>query len=215
MKVDFHLHTPASIQNGDSINWSTPNEIIKKLWVKGVQAFAFTDHNVLDSSLYIQTRNICKTNLLVFPGVEVSVLKPDGIIAHLLLLFDKELEDKQVKDLEEICRLTLRKRGISIEAVYEIFKDFDFIAIPHVGKGDYFDVEDLTFEHQAIEITSKKHHNYKKWLKNLDDKSVVAFSDTHSWKDYPQNNTFTTDIDFDGSFKDLKLKLSLNKDYTK
>ena len=213
MKTDFHLHSPASILNGDSINWSNTPDIIRKLWNNKVGAFAFTDHNVFDSKLFLDAKSMCKNNIFVFPGVEINIVKADGVIAHLILLFDRELDESKVIKLEKLCKDNLRKRGIKIDAVNEIFKDYEYIAIPHVGKGDFFKVDELDFDHVAIETTSEKNANYKRWIKHLNNKSIVAFSDTHIWKDYPQNEELTTDIDFDGSFKDLKEKLTLNKSY--
>ena len=46
--------------------------------------------------------------------------------------------------------------------------------------------------------------------------SIVAFSDTHKWNDYPQLRRLITLIDLENiNFKDLKKALNKNINYTK
>ena len=215
MKVDLHLHTPSSELNGDSINWVSELDSIKKMYSNKIGAFAFTDHNVFDAKRYAMAKKMSSTKLFPFPGVEISILKESGIIAHLVVLFDNALSDEELIDIEEISRINLRKKGIKISKVYEIYNKYKMIAIPHVGKGDYFKVDELDFKHDAIETTSYENSNYKRWLKASNNKSVVAFSDTHIWRDYPQNDKLETFIEFNGTFDDLKIQLNKNKNYTK
>ena len=215
MKVDLHLHTPSSEINGDSINWVSELDSIKKMYSNKIGSFAFTDHNVFNAKRYLMAKKIASTKLFAFPGVEISILKESGIIAHLIVLFDNTLSHDELVDIEEITRVNLRKKGIKISKVYEIYNKYKIIAIPHVGKGDYFKIDELDFIHDAIETTSYENSNYKRWKKMLNNKSVVAFSDTHIWRDYPQNEKLETFIEFDGTFDDLKKQLNQNKNYTK
>lgn len=216
MKLDLHTHTPTSVANGDSIKWESTLNAIKTMNLKGVKAFAFTDHNAFSKERYLEARNIVKNNMIVFPGVEVDVLKDNEQNAHVLVIFPSDLDETQLKDIENICRKDLRKKGIRANTLNNLFSGYQTIRIPHVGKSDSFTPKELeTLDHDAIETTSSTHPNYVSWLKHKNDKSIVAFSDTHVWRDYPQNNNLVTVIDFDGSLQDLKAKLALNQNYTK
>lgn len=216
MKLDLHLHTPSSVSNGDSIKWESTLGAIKTLNSKKVNAFAFTDHNTFSKERYVEARNIVQSNMIVFPGVEVDVLKDNDQIAHVLVIFNSNLKEEELKDIEHICRKELRKKGVRINTLNSLFSNYETIRIPHVGKSDFFTYKELdNLIHDAVEITSINHPNYVSWLKNKNDKSIVSFSDTHVWRDYPQNHNLETNIDFDGTLSDLKAKLALNLNYTK
>lgn len=215
MKIDLHTHTPTSEVNGDSIKWESTQDAIKKMFLNGIRAFAFTDHNSFSMSRYLEAKKIIKNNMIVFPGVEVNVIKNNEKLAHVLVIFPDDLNDMQLKEIEDICKKELRKKGIRVAKLNTMFNNFSTIKIPHVGKSENFtwgELDDL--EHDAIETTSLDNKDYISWTKNRNDKSVVSFSDTHIWTDYPQNNSIVTAIDFDGTFTDLKAKLALNKNYT-
>ena len=215
MKVDFHLHTPSSEINGDAINWSSSMDTIKRIHSNKVAAFAFTDHNIFSAERFREAKHICGHKLIVFPGIEINILKENDCIAHLIVLFDNNVSDEEAEEIEEISKRQLRKQGIRICQINKIFKKFKTILIPHVGKGDHFKVGELDFTHDAIETTSYNNNNYINWKNKLNNKSVVAFSDTHVWKSYPQNDYLETFIDFDGTFDGLKKELSRNKNFTK
>lgn len=216
MKIDLHLHSYLSALNGDSIKWTNMMDAINSMYKREVKAFAFTDHNAFSAESYLLSKKQIGNHMIVFPGVEVDVIRPNGERAHLLVIFNNEITDEQVKMLESICKDSLRKNGISIQKVNQLFGEYETIRIPHVGKSDCFKPEELDeLIHDSIETTSYENVNYKNWIKKKNNKSVVAFSDTHVWRDYPQQEALYTEIDFDGSFKDLKLKLAILQDYTK
>ncbi|WKX02768.1 PHP domain-containing protein [Candidatus Mycoplasma mahonii] len=216
MKIDLHLHSPMSALNGDSIKWISVNSTIKTLFNKGIKAFAFTDHNIFDKKLYLEAKTIVKGNMFIYPGVEVDVIKRDGAKAHILIIFPDNLSEDQIEDIYNESKLKLRKSGVSIETLSNLFNKFETIRIPHVGKSDYFKPNELhEIDHDAIETTSTKNPNYMKWVKQLSDKSVVSFSDTHIWRDYPQQSFLYTEIDYDGTFKDLKSILKECKTFSK
>lgn len=219
MKIDLHLHSPLSAKNGDSIHWISNFDTLKTLKNNSIQLCAFTDHNDFSLEQYKQLRDLGKTGgVVVLPGIEVDVKRKNDSIGHLLVVFREDLNDDQLQVIESIARKDLKKtRGISIEKANVIFSSFETIKIPHVGKGDYFITEDLEeLQYDAIEISNHNHPNYTRWKKRNIEKSVVSFSDTHIWKDYPQQSLLITDVpNGDKTFSHLKTILAENKDYTK
>lgn len=219
MKIDLHLHSLLSAKNGDSIHWISDFDSMKRLKNNNIEICAFTDHNDFSSSAYKSLRDLAKTGgITLLPGIEVDVKRLNDTIGHLLVIFSNELDDSQLKEIESIARKDLKKtRGISLQSANEIFSSFETIKIPHVGKSDYFTNEDLAIlEHDAIEISNYNHPNFNKWKRNGIPKSIVSFSDTHIWKDYPQQSFLITELDLkEKTFLDLKACLQKNLDFTK
>lgn len=219
IKIDLHLHSPFSRQNGDGIKWESMYDSISELIKNDIKIAAFSDHNILDVDFYFEAYELAKTaNILILPAIEANVVRSDGKIANIIFVFDN-LEKNQLKKISDIARKSLPKRGISLKKCNSIFKDFETIKIPHVGKSDHFKFDDLIqIEYDAIEITNRNHPNYLNVLKKgIINTSVVAFSDTHKWDLYPENENLITIIDKikEISFKGLKEVFENKKDYTK
>lgn len=219
IKVDLHLHSFVSRSNGDGIKWTSLFDSISKLVENNVQIAAFSDHNKLDVNFYIEAKNLAKTaNILLLPAIEVNVVRSDGQIANIIYVFDQDLEKDQLGKISEIANQEIPKRGISLTKCNTIFQDFQTIKIPHVGKSDHFKYEDLLqIKYDAIEISNENDKNYLSVTKKEDiNTSIVAFSDTHKWNDYPQLRRLITLIDLENiSFQDLKKALNKNINYTK
>ena len=219
LKVDLHLHSFVSRSNGDGIKWTSLFDAISKLVENNVQIAAFSDHNKLDVNFYIEAKNLAQTaNILLLPAIEVNVVRSDGQIANIIYVFDQDLEKDQLGKISEIANQEIPKRGISLTKCNTIFQDFQTIKIPHVGKSDHFKYEDLLqIEYDAIEISNENDKNYLSVTKKENiNTSIVAFSDTHKWNDYPQLRRLITLIDLENiNFKDLKEALNKNMNYTK
>lgn len=219
IKVDLHLHSFVSRSNGDGIKWTSLFDSISKLVENNVQIAAFSDHNKLDVNFYIEAKNLAKTaNILLLPAIEVNVVRSDGQIANIIYVFDQDLEKDQLVKISEIANQEIPKRGISLTKCNTIFQDFQTIKIPHVGKSDHFKYEDLLqIKYDAIEISNENDKNYLSVTKKEDiNTSIVAFSDTHKWNEYPQLRRLITLIDLENiSFQDLKEALNKNINYTK
>lgn len=217
MKIDLHLHTNISSKNGDSIRCGTPYETLKILFSHKIKIASFTDHNAFDLEFYLECKKIAKDLITILPGVEINVVKNDGKIAHLLVIFSNDLSIEELEKLKmEISKIY--KNGISINEINNWFQNYQTIRIPHVGKSDFFEIEDLEkLNYDAIEITNDKHPNYLKFLKSGIKKSVVSFSDTHIWDNYPQNTKMWTEIDELESmnFDSLKKVFYQQKNYFK
>lgn len=219
VKVDLHLHSFVSRSNGDGIKWTSLFDAISKLVENNVQIAAFSDHNKLDVNFYIEAKNLAQTaNILLLPAIEVNVVRSDGQIANIIYVFDQDLEKDQLIKICEIANQEIPKRGISLTKCNTIFQDFQTIKIPHVGKSDHFKYEDLLqIKYDAIEISNENDKNYLSVTKKEDIiTSIVAFSDTHKWNEYPQLRRLITLIDLENiSFQDLKEALNKNINYTK
>ena len=92
-KFDLHIHTPASkcFYNKKV----TPEQIIQKAIQMDLSAIAITDHNTGE---WVDKIKIAanKTNLAVFPGVEITVGDAHN---HIIAILDIE---KTTRDIEEL-----------------------------------------------------------------------------------------------------------------
>lgn len=218
MKADLHLHTKFSSKNGDSIRWIGLYEVLKKLCFHKIKMISFTDHNYFDAEQYLEARKLCDTVCMsIFPGVEMNVVKKNGVVAHMLILFRENLDENKLYEIEDITRKVL-KSGVSINKINDFYNGFDTIRIIHIGKSDHFEWTDLEgLNYDAFEITNRNNDNYLRVLKAGYKSSVVSFSDTHNWDDYPQHNktlkTIFKNIK-DNTFDSLKEILKTNQDFT-
>lgn len=217
VKIDLHLHSKISKRN-DSVYWKSNYDSILKLKNEGIKIAAFSDHYKFSVEFYLEIKKLASTaNILILPAIEVPVLSSNQKKADIIFVFSEQLKEEQLKLIEKISN-NIFKKGIALLECNNIFKEFETIKIPHVGKSDYFKYEDLLkIEYDAIEISNKNNRNFKSFIKHKDiQTSIVAFSDTHDWKRYPQTRNLITIIDQmeEISFKELKRCLQKNKDYT-
>ncbi len=220
VKVDLHLHSENSRQNGDAIKWESLYDSILKLRNNNVNIGAFSDHNAFNVEFYLEAKNLAlSAGILMLPAIEINVVRKDGKIANIIFVFEENLTFDQLNQISDICKNETPKRGISLKKCNNLFKDFKTIRIPHVGKSDHFKYEDLQeINYDAIEISNENDKNYLSVINKENIKtSVVAFSDTHKWNSYPQLNKLVTIIDDMEivSFDELKKHLNLNKKYFK
>lgn len=218
MRIDLHMHSPASISNGDSIIWESSFNTATQLYQAQVKMAAITDHNVFDKQLYIDIKEkTAGTGLIFLPGVEINVVRLNGQIGHLLVIFEHNLTDKQLSYIANTIKIEIPRYGVSIKKINEMFSEFKTIRIAHVGKCEYFDFNDLQeLLYDSIEVTNLNHPNYLSVVRKGLISSVVAFSDTHMWNKYPQQRSYITDIDLENNdFNELKQKLKNNVNYMK
>lgn len=217
VKIDLHLHSKISKRN-DIVHWDSDYHSISRLKNEGIKIAAFSDHYNFSVEFYLKIKKLAATaGILILPAIEINVLNSNQKKADIIFIFSEQLTKEQLEEIEKISN-TIPKKGIALLECNNIFNQFETIKIPHVGKSDYFKYEDLLkIEYDAIEISNKNHNNFKSVIKQKDfKKSIVAFSDTHDWKKYPQARTLITEIDQmeEISFKELKKCLQKNRDYT-
>ncbi len=196
MRIDLHLHSPASKNNGDAIKWNNTYTTLKILHSNKIRLAAFSDHNTFDDTFYKEVRELGKTGGIIFlPAIEANVVRKNGVLANLIYVFREDLTDDQLKTISNIARKNLPKRGISIENANKLFENFETLRIPHIGKSDHFKYDDLLdLKYDAFEVTNMNHPNYISVLKKGLVSSTVSFSDTHVWTNYPQQGLLVTEM---------------------
>ncbi|MBX4209769.2 MAG: hypothetical protein K4H23_00945, partial [Mollicutes bacterium PWAP] len=213
MKIDLHLHSLHSSQNGDKIKWISNKESLLMLLNNEIKIGAFSDHNYFNYKFYLEIKNLAKTgDINILPAIEIDVFRKKGIKGNVIIVFDDK--QKNIEKIQDLSKL-LNRSMIQLSEIKSIFSYYEYFLIPHVGKSDFLAPEDLEeIESIAYEITNRNHHNFKKVSKNIIKKSIVAFSDTHSWNKYPQNRNLITDVNIkENNYKELKKALSKNLDY--
>lgn len=207
IKIDLHMHSQYSSINGDKILFESPSEAMIKLKENGVGICAFTDHNIFAKTFYESNKVIAnKFGIKLFPGVEVDVVKNNGQIGHILIIADDSID---LQEFETFVKKNFGKRKISTQGFFSAIKDRNFIVIPHVGKGEHFDFLDLKdFKVDAIETTNLENPKLLKYNAQSNNRdAVVAFSDTHAWNKYPQNDNVFTYVNDVKTFEELKQEL--------
>ena len=141
-KVDFHVHTPASIDYGKGCNdpvkekQVTPKEFLLKAIEKNIDCLVISDHNSFEwiDKLRVAMNELIQDNpnippVIIFPAVEINVM---GNI-HLLAIFniDEEIRnlerifgqldyDKTMlstkKSMPEVMEIIIKNKGIAIPA---------------------------------------------------------------------------------------------------
>jgi len=132
-KFDLHVHTPAS--NCFLEKEITPEQIVQKAIQMKLSAIAITDHNTGEWVDKIKMA-ANKTNLTIFPGVEITVGDAHN---HIIAILDV---DKTTRDIEEVLtslEISHTKYGkvdafskMSVVEVFEIITGdkYNGIAIP-------------------------------------------------------------------------------------
>jgi ABC-type lipoprotein export system ATPase subunit len=132
-KFDLHIHTPASkcFYNKNV----TPEQIVQKAVQMKLSAIAITDHNTGEwvDKIKIAAKG---TNLIVFPGVEITVGDAHN---HIIAILDVDKTTRDIEDLLSKVDIFCNKRGkedafssMSVVEVIEIIasEKFEGIAIP-------------------------------------------------------------------------------------
>jgi len=132
-KFDLHIHTPASKCFYDKN--VTPEQIVQKAIQMKLSAIAITDHNTGE---WVDKIKIAanKTNLTIFPGVEITVGDAHN---HIIAILDVDKTTRDIEDLLSKVDIFCNKRGkedafssMSVVEVIEIIasEKFEGIAIP-------------------------------------------------------------------------------------
>ena len=93
LKVDLHVHTPASVDMDERWISANPEDLVQIALRQGLDAIAITDHNSVEWCEKVRESAI-GTPLAVFPGVEIST--PQG---HILAIFDRDISISRIEDL--------------------------------------------------------------------------------------------------------------------
>ena len=93
LKVDLHVHTPASSDMAKRWREASPEDVVRIAQEKQLDAIAITDHNT--AKWCDRVRKAAEdTPLTVFPGVEISTHQ-----GHILAIFDTDVSATVIEDL--------------------------------------------------------------------------------------------------------------------
>lgn len=110
-KADLHIHTPGS---KDFKGQATPEEIVAKAQEKELDVIAIMDHNSIEWCEKIK-KAAEKTNLTVFPGVEISA-SGGKLGLHFVAIFDENKPLQEIRDCLARIKLDSTKQG-NVEAL--------------------------------------------------------------------------------------------------
>lgn len=195
INIDFHIHTKKTKWDHldkDEFSFDNLKKLIK---TNCLDAIAITNHNSFDFEQYkmIQDR-MCKQNILVFPGVEISIDK-----CHALIIFS-ELCNESENFLKEVNDYFNNNECIDADNLIlklKKIKNDKFIFIPHVFKSKRnFDLNNIErLIEKGIKIFAIECRNQKQQLLALHNEEYkkftpVLFSDEKLWETKEDNEEF-------------------------
>lgn len=190
MKIDLHCHTKKT-KSGDGKQRNVTPELFKeKVELADIKIVAITNHNAFDFDQYVSLVNVVSGSCQVWPGVEIDVCGSNKF--HLIVITKAEdakrfsfYVNTLFKDDDiDTCQHTL-------DEVYEIFKNFDAIYIPHYhDKKPAISVEDRDRLIELVGDSSRvfiepRNHRTLGVLSNKD-LSVMIGSDVKDWSKYEE-----------------------------
>lgn len=139
--VDIHIHTS---ENPDNLNENYDVEtLVKKVRNIANENFliALSDHNVINKKAYLRLLGLTKNVLL---AVELHIKKSEEKSPyHCHIIFNvKEINEEVIDSINDKLGDLYPKKVIypnidkipSIDSIIEIFKDYDFMLLPHGGQ---------------------------------------------------------------------------------
>lgn len=193
MKIDLHCHTKKTKQGDGKGRNVTPELFKEKIELADVKIIAITNHNAFDYEQYMELQEVVSDICQVWPGVEIDVA---GEWKYHLIVVTKSDEALSFSNSctslfsetsPDLCQLTL-------DEVYEAFKSFDAIYIPHfhdkkpaISESDKQKLYDIVKDPARVFIEPRNHRTLGV-LANKD-MSVLIGSDVKDWNKY-ESSTF-------------------------
>ncbi|QSF13499.1 hypothetical protein [Mycoplasma sp. Mirounga ES2805-ORL] len=213
--IDLHVHSEDSKYTGSNISQESDKEKLLILQKHYVKAACFSDHDNFYINSYKKRLKIIQDNridLVLFPGIEVNLIRFDKTIGQAVFVFDPE------SDLEQLVEVTSKhfrfnNNKYTYKEAVEVFNQFNFMVFPHAGKGkDNMAWEDIHMSQvDALDVTDFNSSNKKKILKQNPNIPVVSFSDTHTWRKYPQFSKYGTYVEAEPNFNSIRDGIEQNK----
>ena len=215
-KVDFHVHTPASINEYKDPN-ATEEDILRAAMEAGIDCIVLTDHNsggwidrLIAKNIEFQNKEIKPIwyrDLVIFPGSEITVAE-SGSRVHLLAIFDINVNSETITSVLGECGIhsgfgdpqTSTIKGFF--DVVDIIESADGIAVPaHIdGKnGLAYGAETLSIElgkslervyvaeFCSLDAFNNTDTQLKKAVERL---AKIGGSDAHSLSDIGKHNSW-------------------------
>lgn len=129
MAVDLHVHTTAS----DGL--FSPSDVVRACLDLSLRAVAITDHDSV-AGIAEALEAAEQTPLEVIPGVELSVLGPDGSDAHVLGFFVDHTSPAFISKLDTLRDARQARAELMIERLRRAGHDVDLAHVArHAGVG--------------------------------------------------------------------------------
>ncbi|BAP39798.1 PHP domain-containing protein [Metamycoplasma canadense] len=198
IKIDLHVHSIDSSKTGSNISKNSDDEMLVKLKENKVRVTSFVDHDCFYYASYLKRIEIIKKyemNILILPGIEVNLKRFDNKKGQAIFVFNPNNDLLLLENITKKYFWFSNKKYTYSEAV-EIFEknNFDFMVFPHSGKAQdnmaYEDIKESQID--GLDTTNPNSSNNKKILKYLPNLPKLFFSDTHTWKKYPEHSKFWT-----------------------
>jgi predicted ATPase len=190
VKIDLHCHTKKT-KSGDGRERNvTPALFKEKIALTDVKIVAITNHNVFDYDQYLVLEESVSGLCQVWPGIEIDV---SGESKFHLIVVTKSEEARRFSlcvgqlfrgDNIDTCHHTM-------DEVYEAFKDFDAIYIPHfhdkrpaISDSDRDRLIELVGYSSRVFIEPRNHRTLGV-LANKD-LGVLIGSDVKDWSKYEE-----------------------------
>jgi ABC-type dipeptide/oligopeptide/nickel transport system ATPase subunit len=171
-KIDLHIHTVSTVSDSDfEFSIGTIRRYVSEA---ELDAIALTNHNVFDSSQFIQIQQ--EVDCQVFPGIEVDLQS-----GHLLLIASGDnLADFDSKCKRVSAEIVTETDSISTGKLNEIFGNLSsYLLIPHYRKSPPVtgsEYADLISYFSAGEVDSAK--KFVREMKRSEGLCPVLFSDS-------------------------------------
>lgn len=188
-KIDLHIHTLSTVSDCD-FEFSI-KAIRSYVSEADLDAIAVTNHNVFDSTQFIQIQK--EVTCLVFPGIEIDLQS-----GHLLLISSGDnLADFDSKCKKVSAEIVTETDFITTGKLIEIFGDLSsYLLIPHYRKSPPVsgsEYADLMSYFSAGEVDSAK--KFVREMKSDEGLCPVLFSDSRMTDDTTKVPTRQTFID--------------------
>ena len=212
VKVDLHIHSAASVKDGEVVSNNTIKNISKllvNLKKEEIDMIAITDHNAFDYDLYRELKKHEGNEIKkVLPGIEFDVEYFEKRI-HIITIFDDKYEEKIKKIKSVLDKNPFDANNSYKEKTFkDILKSIDLnvLLVVHqksgvraenqnenlaqIGEEKFDEIIDIEY-FDAVEFRSGKVegilNNYKK-EKNLKNLRYITGTDCHDWEVYPKQN---------------------------
>lgn len=190
MRIDLHCHTKKTKSGDGKQRNVTPALFKEKIELADIKIVAVTNHNVFDYDQYCILEKAVIGICQVWPGIEIDVCGESKF--HIIVITKSEDAERFSSCVAELFK------GDNIDTcqhimdeVYEAFKSFDAIYIPHfhdkrpaITDGDRDRLIELVGDSSRVFIEPRNHRTLGV-LANKD-LSVMIGSDVKDWDKYEE-----------------------------
>ncbi|WP_027334218.1 hypothetical protein [Mycoplasma elephantis] len=221
IKIDLHVHSEDSSYTGSNISKESDIDKLLILQKNRVIISCFADHDKFYLDSYLKRLEIINKemiNLTIWPGIEVNLKKYNGQKGQAIFIFNPNSDLKKLQTLTE-NEFRFYKKLYSYKEAIHLFEQegFNFMVFPHAGKAQdnmsYEDIKDCKVT--GLDVTDYNNRNKKDIVRQMPNVPILYFSDTHTWKKYPQYGKYCSYVEVENknnlTFQEIKNNIENNK----